>query len=152
MAGLLGWLTWKLLPSDQKAIQKTMVGLVEAASVNPTESGFKRLAYPDRLASFFTTNATLHLEGLGADLPVITGRTDLLHVAAAARLYLRQADFDLADLYVTFPPETGKAKAYAVITGQVNSGTNRFGQAFRVSLRKVAGRWLIQELNAVDRQ
>ncbi|MFO1498578.1 MAG: nuclear transport factor 2 family protein [Verrucomicrobiota bacterium] len=152
VVALLGWVLLRWLPSDQKAIEKAMRRLAEAASVDPQASGFVRLSYPDRLAAFFTTNAVLHLDAVGGDFPVINGRTDLLQAATAARAYLRRADFQLADLNVTFPGEPGRADAYMVITGHVNRETNQFGQAFRLTLRKLGGRWLIQELNAVERQ
>jgi hypothetical protein len=152
VAAVAAWVIWKWLPNDEGRIRQTMLRLVEAASVKPDESGFTRLSYPDRLAAFFTTNATLNLEGLGRDVPFIASRTDLLQVATAARTFLRQAEFNLADLHVTFPAEKSQANAYVVITGQINSDTNRFGQAFRMALQKVNGRWLIHEVITVERQ
>lgn len=128
-----------------------MANLVEAASIDPADSGFARLAYADRLAAFFTTNAVIHLQGLGPDFPSMTTRTELLQAAMAARTHLRQADFDLADLHVTFPPEQRTANAYVVVTGTVNFETNRFGQAFRMALTKVNGKWHIREVETVER-
>ena len=69
----------------------------------------------------------------------------------AARMQLRQAAFHLADLNVTFPGEKTQAHAYIVITGRINSQTNQFGQAFKVALRKTDGKWLISQMNAVER-
>lgn len=152
MAALAAWIVWRLLPSDDKAIRKSMLRLVQAASVKPNESGFTRLAYADRLAAFFTTNATLHLEGLSADVPLIATRTDLLQAATAARVYLRQAQFELADLNIKFPAERQVANVYMVVTGQINGETNRFGQPFRVVLRKTNGRWLIEEMTTLENQ
>ena len=131
---------------------RNLVGrLVETACVKAEESNFSRLAYPDRIAAFFTTNAVLHLDGLGTDFSTISSRTDLLAAAMAARTQLRQAEFKLVDLNVTFPPEKGFANAYAVITGEINRQTNQFGQAFRLNLRKTGGRWLIDQVNTVER-
>lgn len=149
---LAAWLVYQLLPNDEKAIRQTMDRLVKAASINPNDSGFTRLAYADRLASFFTTNAVLSLEGLGADFPVINGHTDLRQSAMAARANLKQAEFELADVHVTMRNDPHHANAYIAIRGQVNYETNRFGQAFRLTLTKVGGRWLISELNTVERQ
>ena len=59
--------------------------------------------------------------------------------------------FHLADLSVTIPSEKGTAHAYAAITGRINDQTNQFGQGFRINLVKVGGRWLIEELNTVER-
>lgn len=144
------WVGLKFLPNDQKRIRQLMDRLAEAASIKPDDSNFARLAYADRLAAFFTTNAVLHLEGLGTDFPVIASRSDLLEAAMAARSQLRQAEFKVADLNVTFPAEKGTARAYVVVIGRINSRTNDFGQAFRMTLRKTRGRWLILELNTVE--
>jgi predicted Zn-dependent protease len=38
------------------------------------------------------------------------------------------------------------------VTGRINADTNRFGQAFRMTLHRINGRWLIHELNTVERQ
>jgi hypothetical protein len=147
---LLVWFGWNWLPNDQHAISKRMASLAEAASIKPADSGLARLAYADRLAGFFTTNATLNLEGLSTDFPTISTRSDLREAAMAIRMSLRQAQFKVADLVVTFPGEKRKAKAYVVITGHINQETNRFGQAFRMELRKVEGRWLIDKLKTVE--
>jgi hypothetical protein len=149
--GVLIWYGLKLLPSDQKAIDNTMHRLVQAASVQPNESNLARLTYPDRLAGFFTTNAVLHLEALNSEFSSISSRTDLLGAATAARLHLRQAEFKLADLHLTFPGPKGTAHAYVVITGQINFKTNSFGQAFKMNLEKTHGRWLISEVHTVER-
>jgi hypothetical protein len=146
----VAWVGVKFLPGDQKRINQLMVRLAEAASIKPADSNFARLAYADRLAAFFATNAVLHLEGLGTDFPVITSRSELLEAAMTARSQLRQAEFKVADLNVTFPGAKGTARAYVVITGRINSRTNDFGQAFRMTLRKTRGRWLIHELNTVE--
>jgi len=128
-----------------------MTGLVQSASVQPKDSGFARLAYADRLGRYFTTNAVLHLEPIAAEFPVINGKTELVQAAMAARTQLRQAQFQLADLDVTFPADHHTANAYVVVTGQINFQTNAFGQAFRMVLRKSNGGWLISEVNAVER-
>jgi SnoaL-like domain len=125
--------------------------LAQAASVRPTDSNFARLAYAERLAGFFTTNAVLHLEGLGRDFPVIASKSDLREAAMAARAQLRQAEFKVTDVNVTFPGEKGTARAYVVITGRINAETNDFGQAFRMTVRKTHGQWLISEVNTVQR-
>ena len=148
-AALLGWVGFKLLPDDQSAVRKLMLRLVQAASVKPNESNLARLTYADRLADFFTTNATLQLEGLHGDFPAINSRSDLLAAAMAARSQLRQADFALADLNVTFPDKRS-ANAYVVITGTINFQTNQFGQAFRIALKKAQGHWLINEMHTVE--
>lgn len=148
---LVGWFVWKWLPSDEKAIQSTVTRLMETASIEPNESGFSRLTYADRVAAFFTTNASLSLEGLGRNFPVLNGRSEVIQASMSARANLRQAKFELADLHVTFPGETGVAEAYAAVRGQVNFETNLFGQAFRLTLRKVNGRWLIDRLTTVER-
>jgi hypothetical protein len=127
-----------------------MVSLLQAASVKPNESGFSRLAYGSRLAGFFTTNVTVHLEGLGSDFTSIHNRTEFAAAALAARSQLREARFNLADLNVTLRPETRFASAYVVVTGEINSLTNQFGQAFRMTLRKTGGRWLIAEVKVVE--
>lgn len=151
MLAALGWIAFKLLPNDEKAIRKTLNSLVEAASVSPEDSGIARLRYADRVAAYFTTNAVISLEGLGGEFPTITTRSELRQTAMAARTHLRQADFELADLHVTFPPEPKTANAYVVITGTVNHETNRFGQAFRMILTKTEGRWRIREIETVER-
>jgi hypothetical protein len=148
---LLVWAGLKWLPSDEKAIRQRMQQLVETASVKPDESNFARLAYPDRLAAFFTTNAVIHLEGLGGEFSSIGSRTDLLAAAMAARSQLRQAEFKLTSLDVTFPSEKRQANAYAVITGAINFQTNQLNQAFRLSLRKIGGRWLVEEIVSIER-
>jgi hypothetical protein len=150
VAVALVWLGLKWLPSDEKAIRKLMLQLVQAASVKPGESNFARLSYPDRIAAFFATNAVVHLEGLGGEFSTLGNRTDLLAATMAARTQLRQAEFKLTSLDVTFPAEKQKASAYAVVTGEINFQTNQFGQAFRFNLRKGGGRWLIEEVNTVD--
>jgi hypothetical protein len=66
----------------------------------------------------------------------------------AARSQLRQADFTLADLDLKFADKR-TANAYVVITGQVNSETNRFGQPLRMILTKSGGRWLIAQVRSV---
>jgi len=38
-----------------------------------------------------------------------------------------------------------------VITGQINAQTNAFGHAFKMTLRKTRGRWLIAQVHTVDR-
>lgn len=139
-----------MLPNDRKAVGNVMARLIKAASVHPNDSNLARLAYANRLTGFFTTNAVLHLEGLGTDFPVANGRGDLLEVAIAARAQLQQAEFKLADLNVTFPGQKGTASAYVVITGQINFRTNQFGKAFRMALQKTHGRWLISEVNTVE--
>jgi hypothetical protein len=147
----LAWYASKLLPNDHKAIHALMVRLTQAASVRPNESQLARLTYADRLSAFFTTNAVLHLETLSSDFPAISGRSDLVEAAMAARTQLRQAEFKLADLDVTFPPDKGTAKALVAITGQINFRTNDFGQTFRMILEKRQGRWLISQVESVER-
>ncbi|MHC1769869.1 MAG: nuclear transport factor 2 family protein [Verrucomicrobiia bacterium] len=148
---MLGWIAFMLRPSDEKAVREMLSDLVETVSISPDESGITRLRYADRVAEFFTTNAVISLEGLGSDFPTITSRAELRQTAMAARTHLRQADFDLADVHVTFPPEPRTANAYVVITGTVNFQTNRFGQAFRMMLAKTEGRWRIREIETVER-
>jgi hypothetical protein len=140
-----------LLPNDQKAIHQLMNRLAQAASVKPNDSSFARLAYANRLADFFGTNAVLHLEGVGIDFPTVTSRSDLIEAALTARTQLRQAEFKLADFHVTFPAEKGVANAYVVISGHINSQTNDFGQAFKMRMQKTHGQWLISQLNTVER-
>ncbi len=127
-----------------------MLRLAEAASVRPHDSSFARLAYADRLAGFFTTNAILHLEGLNAEFPSVTSPMELREAATAARAQLRQAEFKLADLTVSVAGDHRAATAYVVISGRINSRTNDFGQAFNMSLRKIHGRWLISDVNAIQ--
>lgn len=141
----------KWLPNDEKAIRHFLTRLAQDASVKPNDSGFARLAYANRLADFFATNAVLHLEGLGTDFPTVTSRSDLIEAAMAARTQLHQADFKLTDCNVTFPGQTHLADAYVVISGTVNQQTNSFGQAFKMTLQKSRGHWLIQELTTVQR-
>jgi hypothetical protein len=150
LAVLLSWAILKCLPNDEKALRALMLHLVEAASVQPNQSGFARLAYADRLVSFFTTNVTIQVEGFGTDFATINGRTELLQAAMAARMQFRQAQFELADLNIKFQPEKRSAAVYAVITGQINSDTNRFGQALKMTAAKTGGRWLISQVRSVS--
>jgi glutathione S-transferase len=150
VVALLAWAAYHWWPNDQKAIRAAVTNMLQAASFESGESGFSRLAYADRVASFFTTNATLNLDGVAPDLPALHNRTDLVEAAMGARASLRRAEFRLADLTVT-AAEKRAAKAYVVVTGQINSNTNAFGQAFRVTMAKVNGRWLVHELLAVER-
>ena len=127
-----------------------MTRLAEAASINPESSGFARLAYADRLAGFFTTNATLQLEGFGGEFSTINGRSELIQAAMAARAQLREAEFSVVDVRVSFPQGKGSAAAFVVISGRMNGETNRFGQGFRMVLDKVSGRWLIREVATIE--
>jgi hypothetical protein len=150
LLGLLGWLAINLLANEERRIRKTMNRLAAAASIKREDSGIARLTYGDRIAGFFTTNAVLNLEGLGTEVPMIHGRTDLLQAATAARTWLREAEFEVTDLKVSFPDSKRSAKAQAVIVGRINSQTNQFGQRFKILLQKLEGRWLIQELRTVE--
>jgi hypothetical protein len=147
---LLGWAVLHWLPNDEKAIRSLMRRLTQAASVKPNESSFARLAYVDRLAGFFTTNVTMQIEGFGTEFTTIQGRTDLIQAAMAARTQLRQASFKVSDLDIKFPPEKRTAHAYVVITGHINFETNHIGQAFKMSLNKTGGRWLISQVRSVE--
>jgi hypothetical protein len=152
LAALFAWALVKSLPNDQKAIQSLLTGLVQAASIKPNESGFARLAYADRLAGYFTTNVTIQVEGFGTDFAAINGRTELVQAAMAARSQLPQAQFELADLNIKVHPDKHSAGVYAVVRGQINYETNRFGHALKMVASKSAGRWLISQVQTVPDQ
>jgi hypothetical protein len=123
--------------------------LAQTASVRPSRSSFARLAYANRLADYFTQDASIHMESLGPDLPVISSRSDLVEAAMAARSQLNSAEFQLADFDVKFPEGKGRASAYVLICGRINRETNRFAQGFKMNLVKTNGHWLITRVNTV---
>jgi hypothetical protein len=146
------WAGLKALPSNEKAVRQRVTRFVKDANLPANASTLARLSYANRLTDYFTPDATIRLEGLGPEVPVINGRTELLEAALAARSNLHEADFALADLEVKFPKEKpGKtAQVYAVIVGHLNGRTNRFGQAFKMSLVKTNGQWLITQMHTVE--
>jgi hypothetical protein len=145
----LVWLGRKWWPNDESAIRTQVTRLMQAASVRPSDSGLARLAYADRLAGFFTTNVAMHIEGFGSDFANLSGRTDLVQAAMAARMQLHQAEFTVADLDIKVPEDHHTAIAYATVAGQINSNTNGFVQALKMTLQKSGGRWLIAKVDTV---
>jgi hypothetical protein len=148
---------WKGWSNDEQAIRTLLNRLAGAASMQPSESGLARLTYGDRLAGFFTTNATLNLEVLGGEFTSVHGRAELAQAALGVRNTLREADFKVTDVDITFPGEKGTAKVYVVITGHIQGGPasahgrlEDFAQAFRMMLHKTQGHWRIEEVKALE--
>ena len=147
---VLAWAGWRLLPSDEQAVRKLVKKMVQNASIRPHSSNLARLTYANRLADYFTPDATIHLEGVGAEYSDLHGRGDLVQAFLADRAQLEQADFTLADLGIKFPDGKKAASVYAAVTGHLNGKTNQFGQAFKMSLIKTNGTWLVAEMHTME--
>jgi hypothetical protein len=150
-AVLLGWIGFKLLPNEEKAIRNMIERVVQTASIPANEGNLTRIKRANQLADFFSSDVTVNLDGMGYQVPPIHSRSDLLEAALMARSQLRQAAFQMAALHVAFPPGKKKsATAYVLVTGQINHEPDSFFQELRMDLQKIEHRWMIAGVSVVQ--
>lgn len=135
------------LTSDRRQIERQFENLAEAASVEGTESPLEQIAQAAQVARFFTDDVVLRL---GQDSSsVIAGRDALVALAAQARRRgPLQVTFDDVQVSVSGPES---AAVYTTVTATGVNVQRDVVEAREVSvtLRKVAGEWLIARVDGI---
>src|ERR1700690_2121138 len=79
------WLWLELFPSPEKVIRQRLATVAKRASFAADEGALARLADPESLAGYFSTNVEIDLDVPGRIQHTILGRDEITQTAAAAR-------------------------------------------------------------------
>jgi hypothetical protein len=124
-------------------------GLAAAVSINPDDSTLVRLAKSEKLRDFFSQDVEIHFESDGWETQHITGRADLVSMAAAARTQFRKARIQLLDVHVKFGTDPDSATAYMTLLGDLDSEKNVISQELKMALKKIDGDWMITRVETI---
>ncbi|MSU22062.1 MAG: hypothetical protein EXS30_11790 [Pedosphaera sp.] len=147
--GVVVWVVWSLLPSDEKVIRTKLSKLATAVSISPDDSTLVRLAKTESLRDFFSPDVDVQFEPEGRAMQHIVGRADLLSGASIARTQLQQANIQLLDIYVKVGPDKESARGYMTLLGDLNKEKNAVSQELKMNLKKIDGDWLITRVETV---
>jgi hypothetical protein len=131
------WLWRTLFPSDEAQIQRVLLGLASAASMDGGEGNISRIRRVDRVTDRLTPDVVIRFAPEGRRGVVFNGRDEVLGAAVAAGRTGRSVVVEFVDIDVS-PVPSGAESATAVLTAKVQVvGERDFGvQALRVELSK----------------
>lgn len=151
-AAIGGIWIWRLLfPSDEVRIRRLLDDVAQTASLKSKTNPLIRIGGANKLAGFFTEDATIEVEGGGFDSRTIHGREELVQVATAARASIDEVLVRFLDVQVSVDPDGQTAGAHLTALANVTGITDAFVQETRMRLVRVDNRWLISRVEPVKR-
>jgi hypothetical protein len=142
-----GW--WVFFPSPQRAIRSRLKDVAHTVSFESKEGNLAKGYNAQKLASYFTLDATMDLAVQGYPAQSVEGRDEILKAAFAVRSVLTGLQADFVDINITLEPD--KQSAVANLTGKVTiagQGSPVF-QELNFKFKKVEGKWLIYHVETV---
>jgi hypothetical protein len=137
--GLYYW----LFPPPEKVIRKRLAKLSEAVSARP-QGNIATVANVNRIGSFFHPNVSIGVEGYGADLGSVQGRSELQQAALAARQRVGSISVEFYNINITVGPSETNANATATAIIKLNDDANANVQEVQLAFEKVDRDWLIR--------
>jgi ketosteroid isomerase-like protein len=150
LAGSCIWLYIKLFPSDEAVIRKNLEALAAIASIKPDDSTLARYAKTEKLREFFAEDVEINVQGFGREPQTISGRAELMQMAALARTSLQSARFQLLDVNVAVASPKDQATASMTLLGDMNGEKNAVAQELKMGFKKTDGAWLISRIETVQ--
>lgn len=141
------WLLWlHFFPDEEKVVAGRLAKLAASISGQGKESVLRKGLSANRVVSFFASDASLNLEGLGRHAPNIQGRDELLQLVLAARSTFPNARVELNEIRVTVDPDGGRARALATVAAYLDGGNDILVHPLVFTLAKREGQWLIEKV------
>jgi hypothetical protein len=134
------WLWRSMFPSDESQIQRVLLELASAASMNGGEGNISRIRRVDRVTDCLTSDVVIRFAPEGGRGVVFNGRDEVQGAAVAAGQTGRSVVVEFVDIDVA-PVASGAESAKAVLTAKVQVvGERDFGvQALKVEMAKDKG-------------
>lgn len=149
-AALVVFLVLKLFPGDEKQIRSLLKKVAAEASFYGQQKSLSGLAGVNRLVECFSLDAFINLRIPGEWTRTLQGRAEIRQTALAVRANLDGLEVEFMDVQVGLGPDGTTATAH--LTARVNQPRSRdfIVQELRFALRKIEGKWQIEEVHTVD--
>lgn len=149
-AGAIAVLGWLLFPTEEALIMRRLEHLVGVLNESSADSPSARDTYGDRVASFFSTGASIRF---GDEVREIYGRDAVARFVSRWRRLDDLLDVTFLNMSFNFDRRLliAQGKVAVYVNGSSPAGKAMEGRYFLdVVLRQLDGRWFVQELRTAD--
>jgi hypothetical protein len=149
VAALLAWAWVALHPSPEKLIQRQLNGLAHTASFGSNQGALAKLAQAESLANYFSTNVEIKIDVPGHQEHRMMTRSEIPQLAMGVRASVRSLGVAFPDVTVIVNASQESAVADATLQVKVAGEPDVIVQEVNISLRRIAGQWLIDKVETV---
>ena len=143
------WLWTIIFPGPEKIIRKRLAQAASEASFKSGENPLTSAARAETLAGFFSTNVELNINLPEHGPHNLTGRDEIIQVAAGARSLAGSLKVELPDMNITVGPDKLSAVADVVVQVQTAGNKDFYVQEMKFTFQKIGGDWLITRVETV---
>jgi len=143
------WLWTIFFPSPEKIVRRQLGEVAKRVSFAADEGALARLADAQSLAGYFATNVEVNINTRQGDRQNFVGRDQITQAALAARSAVSSLNVKFLDVDVTVAPDKQSATADLTVDANVASQPDAIVQEVKITLKKIAGQWLITRVTTV---
>lgn len=148
-AALAFWLWTIFFPDEEQLIRKHLVATARAASFSSNEGALARIGNIAELSECFTPDVELKFDVPRQGQFEVSGRDEILAVAARVRDSGRTVTVEFLDVTVQVGDDRQVASAVLTARAKVPGEDNFSVQEMKFFLKKINGRWLINRVETV---
>lgn len=151
LLGGLGWWGYrKWFPPDEVVLRRRLDEVAQSASFGPSEKALSSLANASGLASYFTADVRIKIQGIGGEEGGFRGRDRVQELALAARRETQSLRVEFLTPDVIVDRAAGQATVQTTVRAQTGVQTEPFLQMLKFDWRKVDGKWLVARISTVE--
>lgn len=149
LAGLGFWLWTIMFPSPEKIVLKKVAGLARTATFSAGTGNFERAGKVSSSIGYFSVDAQIAIEVMGAGSVNLNGRDEIREAAAGGFTRLQSLDVKFLDAKATIGADKQSAEVNCTAETHVNASKDMGVQEIKFFFKKTDSDWLITRVESV---